>query len=114
MAVFNNGYLGMVRQRQQFFHEKRYSCTPLWSPDYVKLAEAYGIPGYRVKDASDLAEAVGHANTKPGPALVGFMIEEEAHGFPLTPPRSSLMGVRSVMVLATEDSTTEATRVARR
>src|SRR3989454_3583931 len=59
MAVFNNGYLGMVRQWQQFFHEKRYSCTPIWSPDYVKLAEAYGIPGYRVKDASELAETVG-------------------------------------------------------
>src|SRR5207245_1258360 len=45
MAIFNNGYLGMVRQWQQFFHGKRYSCTPIWSPDYVKLAEAYGIPG---------------------------------------------------------------------
>src|SRR5437773_9783760 len=44
LAIFNNGYLGMVRQWQQFFHGKRYSSTPIWSPDYVKLAEAYGIP----------------------------------------------------------------------
>src|SRR5207245_9048283 len=61
MAVFNNGYLGMVRQWQQFFHEKLYACTQIWSPEYVKLAEAYGIPGYRVKDASELAETVGQA-----------------------------------------------------
>src|SRR3989475_1860807 len=83
MAVFNNGYLGMVRQWQQFFHEKRYSCTPIWSPDYVKLAEAYSIPGYRVKEASELADVVGRANAQPGPALVEFMIEQEANVFPM-------------------------------
>ena len=49
MAIFNNGYLGMVRQWQQFFHGRRYSATPIWSPDYVRLAEAYGIPGWRVE-----------------------------------------------------------------
>ena len=49
MAIFNNGYLGMVRQWQQFFHGRRYSATPIWSPDYVQLAEAYGIPGWRVE-----------------------------------------------------------------
>ena len=49
MAVFNNGYLGMVRQWQQFFHGRRYSATPIWSPDYVRLAEAYGIFGRRVE-----------------------------------------------------------------
>jgi acetolactate synthase-1/2/3 large subunit len=90
MAVFNNGYLGMVRQWQQFFHEKRYSCTPIWSPDYLKLAEAYGIAGYRVKQASELAEAVGRANAEPGPALVEFMIEQEANVFPMIPPGGSL------------------------
>jgi len=90
MAVFNNGYLGMVRQWQQFFHEKRYSCTPIWSPDYVKLAEAYSIPGYRVKEASELADVVGRANAQPGPALVEFMIEQEANVFPMIPPGGSL------------------------
>src|SRR2546422_11306394 len=53
MAVFNNGYLGMVRQWQQFFHGGRYSNTPILSPDYVKLADAYGIPGWRVTKATD-------------------------------------------------------------
>src|SRR5437773_6787297 len=90
MAVFNNGYLGMVRQWQQFFHEKRYSCTPIWSPDYVKLAEAYSIPGYRVKEASELAEIVARANAQPGPALVEFMIEQEANVYPMIPPGGSL------------------------
>ncbi|PYP35956.1 MAG: biosynthetic-type acetolactate synthase large subunit [Gemmatimonadetes bacterium] len=90
MAVFNNGYLGMVRQWQQFFHGKRYSCTPIWSPDYVKLADAYGIPGYRVTDARDLTGVVGRANADPGPALVEFMIEQEANVFPMIPPGGSL------------------------
>ncbi|PYO96788.1 MAG: biosynthetic-type acetolactate synthase large subunit [Gemmatimonadetes bacterium] len=90
MAVFNNGYLGMVRQWQQFFHEKRYSCTPIWSPDYVKLAAAYGIPGYRVKQASELADVVGRANAEAGPALVEFVIEQEANVYPMIPPGGSL------------------------
>ena len=80
----------MLRQWQQFFHENRYSCTPIWSPDYVKLAEAYSIPGYRVKDASELADVVGRANAQPGPALVEFMIEQEANVFPMIPPGGSL------------------------
>ncbi|MGH7700019.1 MAG: biosynthetic-type acetolactate synthase large subunit [Gemmatimonadales bacterium] len=90
MAIFNNGYLGMVRQWQQFFHEKRYSCTPIGSPDYVKLAAAYGIPGYRVTGASELADAVDRANGEPGPALVEFVVEQEANVYPMIPPGGSL------------------------
>jgi acetolactate synthase-1/2/3 large subunit len=90
MAVFNNGYLGMVRQWQQFFHGKRYSATPIWSPDYVRLAEAYGIAGYRVESAGQLEDAVRTAVDEPGPALVEFMIEQEANVFPMIPPGGSL------------------------
>jgi acetolactate synthase-1/2/3 large subunit len=90
LAIFNNGYLGMVRQWQQFFHGKRYSSTPIWSPDYVKLAAAYGIPGYRVQHASELADAVGQANAAPGPTLVEFVIEQEANVYPMIPPGGSL------------------------
>ncbi len=90
MAVFNNGYLGMVRQWQQFFHGKRYSCTPIWSPDYIKLAEAYGIPGWRVKQAAELWDVVAQANDHPGPALVEFVIEQEANVYPMIPPGGSL------------------------
>jgi acetolactate synthase-1/2/3 large subunit len=90
MAVFNNGYLGMVRQWQQFFHGKRYSATPIWSPDYVRLAQAYGIAGHRVESADQLDDAVRAAVAEPGPALVEFMIEQEANVFPMIPPGGSL------------------------
>jgi acetolactate synthase-1/2/3 large subunit len=90
MAIFNNGYLGMVRQWQQFFHEKRYSCTPIWSPNYVKLAEAYGIAGWRVESREQLADVVQRANAHTGPALVEFVIAQEANVFPMIPPGGSL------------------------
>jgi acetolactate synthase-1/2/3 large subunit len=90
MAVFNNGYLGMVRQWQQFFHGRRYSATPIWSPDYVRLAQAYGIAGWRVESTGQLDEAVRAAVAEPGPSLVEFMIEQEANVFPMIPPGGSL------------------------
>jgi acetolactate synthase I/II/III large subunit len=90
LAIFNNGYLGMVRQWQQFFHGGRYSNTPIWSPDYVKLAEAYGIPGWRVKQGSDVTDALRQANETPGPALVELVIEQEANVFPMIVPGGSL------------------------
>jgi acetolactate synthase-1/2/3 large subunit len=90
MAVFNNGYLGMVRQWQQFFHGRRYSATPIWSPDYVRLAEAYGIFGRRVECGAEVGDAVREAIAHPGPALVEFVIEQEANVFPMIPPGASL------------------------
>ncbi len=90
LAIFNNGYLGMVRQWQQFFHGRRYSATPIWSPDYVKLAEAYGIAGYRVDRADQVSDAVAAALRNPGPALVEFVIEQEANVYPMIPPGASL------------------------
>jgi acetolactate synthase-1/2/3 large subunit len=90
MAIFNNGYLGMVRQWQQFFHGRRYSATPIWSPDYVRLAEAYGIPGRRVETGAGVEDAVREALERPGPALVEFQIEQEANVFPMIPPGASL------------------------
>ena len=90
MAVFNNGYLGMVRQWQQFFHGRRYSATPIWSPDYVRLAEAYGIFGRRVERGAEVDDAVREAIAHPGPALVEFLIEQEANVFPMIPPGASL------------------------
>jgi len=90
MAIFNNGYLGMVRQWQQFFHGRRYSATPIWSPDYVKLAEAYGVAGWRVEESRQTAEALRQAMAVPGPALVEFLIEQEANVFPMIPPGASL------------------------
>src|SRR6266566_5304678 len=90
LAVFNNGYLGMVRQWQQFFHGGRYSNTPIWSPDYVKLAAAYGIPGWRVKHAAEVSDVLRQANEARGPALVELVIEQEANVFPMIVPGGSL------------------------
>jgi acetolactate synthase-1/2/3 large subunit len=90
MAIFNNGYLGMVRQWQQFFHGRRYSATPIWSPDYVKLAAAYGIRGWRVDDARQTDDVLRAALGADGPTLVEFMIEQEANVFPMIPPGASL------------------------
>jgi acetolactate synthase-1/2/3 large subunit len=90
MAIFNNGYLGMVRQWQQFFHGRRYSATPIWSPDYVRLAEAYGIPGWRVDSGDQVESVLAEAMARPGPALVEFTIEQEANVFPMIPPGASL------------------------
>src|SRR5258705_10597433 len=90
LAVFNNGYLGMVRQVQQFFHGGRYSNTPILSPNYVKLAEAYGIPGWRVTQAGEVSDALRQANAAPGPALVELVIEQEANVFPMIVPGGSL------------------------
>src|SRR2546422_167257 len=90
LAVFSNGYLGMVRQWQQFFHGGRYSNTPIWSPDYVKLADAYGIPGWRVKQAGEVTDALRQANESPGPTLVELVIEQEANVFPMIVPGGSL------------------------
>jgi acetolactate synthase-1/2/3 large subunit len=93
LAIFNNGYLGMVRQWQQFFHGRRYSQTPIWSPDYVKLAEAYGIPGWRVDAADGIEGALRGALATEGPALVEFVIEQEANVFPMIPPGATLSDV---------------------
>src|SRR5260370_35959094 len=73
LAIFNNGYLGMVRQWQQFFHGGRYASTPIWSPDYVKLAAAYGIPGWRIKSAGEIEDVLrraDHYSARAGPAQV--------------------------------------------
>jgi acetolactate synthase-1/2/3 large subunit len=90
LAIFNNGYLGMVRQWQQFFHGGRYASTPIWSPDYVKLAAAYGIPGWRVEAAGQVEDALRQANESPGPALVELVIEQGANVFPMIVPGGSI------------------------
>src|SRR5919197_5926778 len=64
IAVINNGYLGMVRQWQEFFYERRYSATPLLSPDFVKIAEAYGIKARAVRTRADVIPAVKDARAE--------------------------------------------------
>jgi len=86
LAIMNNGYLGMVRQWQQLFHDGRISQTPISSPDYVKIAEAYGAFGACVTDRDQLVPALTAAQRHPGPAVIDLRIEREANVWPIVPP----------------------------
>ena len=86
LAIMNNGYLGMVRQWQQLFHDGRISQTPISSPDYVKLADAYGVLGIRVDRRSDLSSSLARARAHQGPVVLDIRIEREANVWPIVPP----------------------------
>ena len=90
IAVVNNGYLGMVRQWQEFFHDKRYAATPMLSPDFVKLADAYGIPAHRITERKDGAKRIAEARETPGPVLLEFQVQKEDAVYPMVPAGSDL------------------------
>src|SRR5579884_2089445 len=90
VAIMNNGYLGMVRQWQQFFHGGNYAETPITGPDYVKLAEAYGITGMNVTRRDEVAAAVKRAMEIEGSVLINFIIEPEANVYPMVAPGSAI------------------------
>ncbi len=90
IAIINNAYLGMVRQWQEFFYEKRYAATPLLGPDFVKLAEACGLTGMRVTKRSELADAVKAAREHPGTVVMDFVVEQEDSVFPMVPAGADL------------------------
>ena len=93
IAVFDNGYLGMVRQWQDLFHERRYVATPLMGPDFVKIADAYGIPGLRVKNRKEVAPAIERAMEHDGPFLIDFVVEPEENVYPMVPPGATLADI---------------------
>jgi acetolactate synthase I/II/III large subunit len=90
IAVINNGYLGMVRQWQEFFYERNYESTPLVSPDFVKLADAHGIPGVAVRQRSELESAVNTARSHRGAFLINFLVEKEDSVYPMIPAGKAL------------------------
>jgi acetolactate synthase-1/2/3 large subunit len=90
IAIINNGFLGMVRQWQELFYERRYVATPLSGPDFVKIAGAYGLPGMRVKDKSEVVPAIEQAMEEEGPFLIDFMVEPEENVYPMVPPGATL------------------------
>jgi len=90
IAIINNGYLGMVRQWQEFFYERRYAATPLLSPDFVKLAEAFGIDAHRVDQRSDVIPTVDAARSHHGAVLLDFRVEQEDSVFPMVPAGADL------------------------
>jgi acetolactate synthase-1/2/3 large subunit len=90
IAVINNGYLGMVRQWQEFFYDKRYAATPMLSPDFVKLAEAHGLSALRVNKRAQLEDTVAQARETKGTTLIEFQVEKEDSVYPMVPSGADL------------------------
>jgi len=91
IIILNNGYLGMVRQWQELFHNKRYSQTELIPvPDFVKLADAYGIAGYRVQSPEEVGPVLEQALNHPGAVVVDIVIDREENVYPMVPAGGTL------------------------
>jgi acetolactate synthase-1/2/3 large subunit len=90
IAIMNNNFLGMVRQWQEFFFEKRYSAVEMRTPDFLKIAEAHGIPARRVTEPESILPAVEFARQTPGPVLVEFKVEKEEAVYPMVPTGADL------------------------
>ena len=101
IVVMDNQCLGMVRQWQELFLERRYSETDLWdNPDFVQVANAFGIPAIQVHRADQMADAIQRLHEEPGPLLVHLILDKEANVWPFVPPGKS----NSVMLEGNNDS----------
>jgi acetolactate synthase-1/2/3 large subunit len=90
IAVMRNGYLGMVRQWQELIHGKRYSEVAIKAPDFLKLADAYGIVGMRATKRSEVEDVIAEARSYGGPVLMDFVVEEEENVYPMVAPGKAL------------------------
>jgi len=90
IAIINNGFLGMVRQWQEFFYERNYQATPLLNPDFAKLADAYGIRSMTVTERSQVVPSVRAAREDDGPVLINFRVEQEDTVYPMVAAGASL------------------------
>jgi acetolactate synthase-1/2/3 large subunit len=90
VAIINNGYLGMVRQWQEFFYERRYAATPLIGPDFAKLAESFRIEGKTVSKRSQVADAVQGARRSGRATVIDFQVEQEDTVYPMVPAGADL------------------------
>jgi acetolactate synthase-1/2/3 large subunit len=90
IAIINNGYLGMVRQWQEFFYERRYAATPLHNPDFVRLAEAYGLRAMSVTSRAAVVPAIQAAQADDGAVLIDFRVEQEDSVYPMVPAGADL------------------------
>src|SRR5213595_1578597 len=90
IAIINNGYLGMVRQWQEFFYDKRYVATPLVAPDFAALANAFGIRGERITSRTDVLPTIRSARESKESVLIDFRVEQEDSVYPMVPAGASL------------------------
>lgn len=93
VAIINNGYLGMVRQWQEFFYERRYAATPMKSPDFVKLADAHGLTGLRVEHRADVEAAIRQAQETHGTVVIDFRVVQEDNIYPMVPAGADLQAM---------------------
>ena len=86
VVILNNGYLGMVRQWQELFCDKRYSCTAMThAPDFVKLAEAYGAVGLRAETPDQVEAVLKEGLSTPQTVIMDFLVEREEGVYPMVP-----------------------------
>jgi acetolactate synthase-1/2/3 large subunit len=83
IAIMNNQFLGMVRQWQEFFFDKRYAATPITGPDFVKIGEAHSIPSVRITEPAGVFPAIEFAQKTKGPVLLEFRVEQEESVYPM-------------------------------
>jgi len=98
VVILNNMYLGMVRQWQELFYDRRYAYTELSPVDFVKVANAYGVEGIRVEEKADVRGALETALSHDGPFVLDFRIEREENVFPMVPAGAAInemIGVRN-------------------
>lgn len=90
IVLLDNNYLGMVRQWQQLFFDRRYSSVELKNPDFIKIAEGFGVPGRKISDPKQLRAAVSEMLAHEGPYLLHVMVEKEENVFPMVPAGASV------------------------
>lgn len=93
IIVLNNNFLGMVRQWQQMFFDKRYSFTELHNPDFITIGKGFGIAGHTVKERENLEESIQKMVDHDGPYLLEVMIEKEDNVFPMVPTGASVSDI---------------------
>jgi len=94
IAILNNNYLGMVRQWQELFYDSNYSETHMKNPDFVALANAFGMKGEKVTERKDIGLAIKRARRHKGPYLIEFVVETEANVFPMMPAGAAVDDIR--------------------
>ena len=94
IVLLDNNYLGMVRQWQQLFFDRRYSEVELQNPDFVTIARGFGVPGRTISKPEELPEAVAEMLAHDGPYLLHVMVEKEENVFPMVPAGAAVDEIR--------------------
>ena len=105
IALINNGYLGMVRQWQEMYFENHLKAVPIRGPDFVMLAESYGVSAVRVTEQEDVLPALRQAQAHDGPFLIEFVVDSTTNVYPMVPPGGSLPATSEDPLVATNTVT---------